>query len=237
MSRQRVKYWTSRPGSGDYANYWGKITDPDGRVRNRMDEREQFIADIDDELTWLRSLTPGVIVDVGCGPGWLLSELSGFWGKIGVEVCEEAIKAALDAGLDVVGPSAGLSSLGSGLCDVVICHHVIEHCNEPWVMLTEMRRILRSGGRLLMATPDFLSPCAVRFGKNYRLLHDPTHVSLFTREGMTAMLVESGFTIDRLAYPFPFRFQEQATWDRWNDTSKVSPPWPGNFLTFYCTKG
>jgi SAM-dependent methyltransferase len=37
--------------------------------------------------------------------------------------------------------------------DVVICNHVLEHVNRPGIALSEARRILRHGGRLICQTP------------------------------------------------------------------------------------
>jgi SAM-dependent methyltransferase len=37
--------------------------------------------------------------------------------------------------------------------DVVICNHVLEHVDRPAVALSEARRVLRGGGRLICQTP------------------------------------------------------------------------------------
>ncbi len=65
---------------------------------------------------------------------------------------------------------------------------------------------------------------------------DPTHRNLFTRESMTKMLEDFGFAIEKLEYPFPERYATAENFMRWNDTSKISPPWPGNWMTFYCKR-
>jgi SAM-dependent methyltransferase len=119
---------------------------------------------------------------------------------------------------------------------VVMCYHVIEHVADPIEFIGDIRRVLRPGGWLILGTPDFASPCAKRFGDNYRMLHDPTHCSLFTLESMHRLLRDRGFTIQDVCFPFPERYATAETFARWNDTGSVSPPWPGNWMTFYCQR-
>ncbi len=64
--------------------YWGTIVDPDGKVRNRLEEREKYLEDVKQELTFLKQLPPGRILDVGCGLGFLLSGLEPAWEKHGL---------------------------------------------------------------------------------------------------------------------------------------------------------
>jgi len=229
---QGQHYYKSREPTGDYKDYWKEAIDPDGKVRQRNSEqeRQRYLGDIAEELTFLRSIQPGCILDIGCGLGWALSGISSIWKKHGTEI------SGRDVGRDVKLHGPNLEKLESGYFDVIFCHHVIEHIKLPLTAIKQMHRLLKKGGHLVIATPDFASPCAVRFGENYRLLHDKTHVSLFTNESMHRVLRDYGFTINRVAYPFPERYATAETMERWNDTSKVSPPWPGNWQTFFCRK-
>jgi hypothetical protein len=100
-----------------------------------------------------------------------------------------------------------------------------------------VRRIIKRGGILLLATPDFDSGCARRFGENYRMLHDQSHISLFTNDSMHRFLRDHGFVIDRVEYPFfETRYFTPENLMRLFDTSKMSPPFYGNWMTFYCHK-
>jgi SAM-dependent methyltransferase len=195
-------------------------------------ERQQYLGDIYEELAFIRGLQPGNIVDVGCGPGWLLRELPD-WQRVGVEIAPQAVAELLKHGIQVTDSTRKLLS---GTVDVVVAYHVIEHMTDPVGELWAMRELLRPGGWLILGTPDFGSPCAVRFGKNYRLLHEPTHVSLFTLESAHRFLRDHLFAIRDVRFPFPARFATAATFARWADPTQVSPPWPGNFVTFYCQR-
>lgn len=216
-------------------DYWNAKPDPDGKLRDRFsaDERRRYLQDIDDERAFVLKHAPGTILDFGCGPGWLLSSLPETWRKIAVETSPRAVAECRARG---ISPYSGLQHIEPSCVDIVFCHHVIEHCFDPLAVIASLRGVLKKGGWLILGTPDFNSPCAQRFGDNYRMLHDPTHCSLFTLESCTRFLSDNGFTVHDVRFPFPTRYATAENFLRWNDTSKVSPPWPGNWMTFFCTR-
>ncbi|MDD3150121.1 MAG: class I SAM-dependent methyltransferase [Candidatus Gastranaerophilales bacterium] len=217
-------------------SYWGTITDPDGNVRNRLDEREMYLDDIKQELTFLNSLPGGKILDIGCGLGFLLSELSDKFDKYGVEVSKCACNCAENYGKIFNGYLED-ADFPDEEFDVIVMHHVIEHVEKPEEIIKEIYRILKKNGHLLIATPDFDSACARRFGENYRMLHDKTHVSLFTNESMYRFLRDFGFFIEKVEYPFfETRHFTKENLMKLFDTNQISPPFYGNFMTFYCKK-
>lgn len=227
-------YYVPREASADYSAYWGEKTDPDGNVRQRNTaaERERYLSDVSEELAFINNLKPVSVLDFGAGLGWMLSAIDAPH-KSAIEIAPEAMAVLRQTGAVV---NSDIRQVPSNSNDVVICHHVIEHLVDPVAEIGQLRRVLHSGGWLVIGTPDFGSPCAVRFGENYRLLHDPTHRSLFTLEGLMRMLREYGLTIHDVRFPFPERYATTDNFARWNDTSKVSPPWPGNFVTVYATR-
>ena len=217
-------------------SYWGQISDPDGIIRNRLTERDKQVENIKQEIAFINQQQPGKIVDIGCGLGFLLSAIDSQWKKHGVEISKFASQYAENWG-EIFHGTVEEANYQNGYFDVVVIHHVIEHIEKPEVMIQEIYRILREGGHLIIATPDFDSGCARRFGKNYRLLHDDTHISLFSYESMLRFLRDFGFLIDHVEFPFfetPYFTAENLM--RLFDTTKISPPFYGNFMTFYCHK-
>ena len=62
----RNKYYFSRKITDkvDYEeSYWKEITDPDGKKRNRLLEREQCLEDLRDVLSFINAMKPGKILD------------------------------------------------------------------------------------------------------------------------------------------------------------------------------
>ena len=216
--------------------YWGKIKDPDGELRDRLQEREQYLLDMNAELTFLNGLTGGKILDVGCGPGFLLSGLASRWERYGVEISKVAAGHARKYG-EIFQGSLEDAAYPAEYFDMVVFHHVIEHLDDPLTTLREIRRVLCPGGWLILGTPDFDSAGARLFGSRYRLLHDQTHVSLFTRESMYRLLRDESFVIEKVDFPyFETRHFTKENLLRLLDRQGISPPFYGNFMTFYARK-
>lgn len=217
-------------------SYWGVITDPDGNVRDRREERERYLQDIATELAFINGLPAGRMLDIGCGLGFLLSGVADDWERHGVEVSAFAARRATRYGQIHQGllEEAGYPDRHF---DLVVIYHVIEHVADPLALLKEIRRILKPDGWLILGTPDFDSGAARRYGANYRLLHDVTHISLFSNESMHRFLRDHGFRIEQVDYPyFATRYFNRNSLLALLDTSRVSPPFYGNFMTFYCRR-
>lgn len=235
-------YVRRRPPQGDAndrpfeEDYWGTVTDPDGVTRDLTAERERRIEDVKEELAQIHSLPAGRILDVGCGLGYLLSAVDSRWEKHGVEVSEFAAKHASQQAKVHVGDLKS-ANYPDDHFDVVVLYHVIEHMLSPVDEIEEIFRVLKPNGTLIIGTPNFDSACARRFGEKYRMLHDPTHVTLFSRESLDRFLWDHGFFVDRVEFPyFETRYFTTENFERLKDTNSVSPPFYGNIMTFYCHK-
>jgi SAM-dependent methyltransferase len=217
--------------------YWAEIVDPDGRRRNRLTERDQVLDDLKAELAYVRTLTPGRVLDAGCGLGWFLSALDRSWERHGLELSSFAAGHARQFA-EVRPARLEDCAYPDDFFDVVLCHHVIEHVPDPVVAIGQIHRVLRPSGILILGTPDFDSGAARRWGSRYRLLHDPTHISLFANDSMHRFLRDHGFHIDKVHYPYfeTRHFTEENLLRLLADQSEVSPPFYGNFMTFYCHK-
>lgn len=233
------RYFVSRPsptGNQKEDTYWGPVVDPDGNNRNRLEERDRYLEDVKRELSFVNGLPLGSVLDVGCGPGFFLSGLRPGWKKYGVEISETAAAIA-ENWASIHKGTLETADFKAGQFDVIVLHHVIEHLPDPIATMRNIRRILRNGGHLIVGTPDFDSGCARRFGANYRLLQDTTHISLFTADSLYRLLRDLGFIIDKVDFPF-FETRHFTTDNllRLFDLTRVSPPFYGNFITCYCRK-
>ncbi len=121
--------------------------------------------------------------------------------------------------------------------DVVIMNHVIEHIPDPVSTITKINSLLKKGGKLILGTPDFDSGAARRYGSNFRLLHDPTHISLFSSDSMHRFLRDFGFHINHVEYPYfdTIWFNKDDILKMFDDTT-ISPPFYGSAMTFLCKK-
>ena len=230
-------YVSLEPGEMSYeGDYWGDVVDPDGIQRDRTTERESHLANLATELGFIATLPGGRVLDVGCGLGWLLSALDDGWRRHGLEVSDFAAARARDHAEIFTGALLDYPSRPDPF-DLIVMHHVIEHMADPEANLVKLSELLAPDGWLILGTPDFDSGCARRFGAKYRLLHDPTHVSLFSNDSMHRMLRDHGFDIRRVDYPFfDTAYFTEENLRRLFDTDAISPPFYGNFMTFYCQK-
>lgn len=216
-------------------NYWNSI-DPDGKLRNLENEKEKKLEECKEELSYINSLSPGNVLDVGCGLGFVLSGIDNNWNKYGIDISKWAVKRAERYGAIFCG-NLIQANYESNFFDVVILLHVLSHLKNPIEVLIKIRHILKPNGKLIVTTPDYKCGVAKRFGNNFRLLHDRSHISLFNTLGLFRLLIDLEFNIERISYPFfdTIYFTKENLL-RLFDVSEMSPPFYGNFVTIYSHK-
>jgi SAM-dependent methyltransferase len=231
------RYCTTRKREGKWdESYWNGVTDPDGKVRDKTQEREKHIAECRQELDYINALPAGRVLDVGCGLGFLLSAIDEKWEKHGVEISEYAAEQAMKYGTVFCGKIRGIM-YPTNYFDVVLWYHVIEHLESPAEELLEIRRILKPGGKLVVGTPNFGCELARKAAENFRLLQDKTHVSLFTAESLQALLRDAFFEIEDVRYPYlGSEYHTSENLEKTFSPQKDCPPFQGNIVTVYAYK-
>jgi 2-polyprenyl-6-hydroxyphenyl methylase/3-demethylubiquinone-9 3-methyltransferase len=142
------------------------------------------------------------VLDVGCAEGRFAAELAHAGADVvGVDVAEEPLRRArarypeLDLRLvDEDGPWG----LEDASFDVVWAGEVIEHVADTAAWLSQVRCVLRSGGRVLLSTPDHGPLLRLRLACSPRAFaahFDPRgeHVRFYVRGSLVALLEDFGF--------------------------------------------
>ncbi len=142
------------------------------------------------------------VLDVGCGEGRFASELAAAGASVlGLDIAAEPLARARarDPALELLlVPAAGPWPLEDASFDVVWAGEVIEHVEDTGAWLSEVRRSLRSGGRLLLSTPAHgrgrmlkLAASRAAFARHFDPLGD--HLRFYSRDTLAALIESFGF--------------------------------------------
>jgi 2-polyprenyl-3-methyl-5-hydroxy-6-metoxy-1,4-benzoquinol methylase len=151
----------------------------------------------------IRRLTkPGAVLDVGCGRGFTLRFLADAgYRATGVELSTQAAAHARDAlGLDIRTGDFLSQAFEPDQFEVVIFWHSLEHIADPLAAIERAREILKPGGLLVVAVPNFKSIQARISGKEWFHLDVPRHYVHFSSRGLKKALKERGFRIVSTAH-------------------------------------
>ncbi|HKQ99291.1 MAG TPA: class I SAM-dependent methyltransferase, partial [Pyrinomonadaceae bacterium] len=146
----------------------------------------------------------GSVADLGCGSGVILSEIlmmKPFWTGHGLDISPEAVSYArrLSAHKGVAGRADFLTGSVTRLpypdesLSLVIASEVIEHLPEPLVVVREIARVLKPGGRVVLTMP--------------LESHTPGHIhALSSREDLRSLCERAGLRVRRMESRWHFGF-------------------------------
>jgi methionine biosynthesis protein MetW len=181
-----------------YETYWspGGFR-PTGRLREPL--RELYERHIPPDSDCL---------DFGCGDG----RTSGLWlsgharSYVGLDVSANAVELAQEAGLDArVLEDGSHVPFDDRSFDAIVCIEVLEHVFEPQVVCSELLRVLRPGGTLIITVPnvaywrrrlDFFVLGRWNPLGDERSVSQPwrdPHIRFFNRGSLTRLLDQTGF--------------------------------------------
>jgi SAM-dependent methyltransferase len=142
-----------------------------------------------------RSVSPGRMLDVGCGHGLLMAEARDRgWDTVGLELSHSAIGHARRLGLRVLEQTIEDASLPTAGFQAIVAVDLIEHLSAPREFVSRCRELLAPGGALLIATPDPESWAARIFGRRW-WGYIPTHLHLLPRRMLRELIQAEGFVL------------------------------------------
>ncbi len=154
---------------------------------------------------FVRSLGPAAaVLDLGCGDGRLSGSLAAerlTLGDVSEVALARASRSLPDAEAVLVEPDAPLP-LADNVFDLVLCAEMLEHVRDAQLLLSEVRRVLRPGGRLALTTPAHgrLTGLAVAV-RGFERYFDPLnpHLRFLSRRSLARLLDSMGFRVQRLS--------------------------------------
>jgi SAM-dependent methyltransferase len=134
------------------------------------------------------------ILDVGCGTGMLLTELSDIGEITGIDISQLAVDFCKARGLSNVAVSDGTTiPYSNESFDMVLALDVIEHIQDDAVAAQEILRVLKPGGTAIVFVPAF----RFLWGHNDEL---GQHVRRYTKSELIALFEHTGYSIERASY-------------------------------------
>ncbi len=155
-------------------------------------------ASVDKTLAGLQLDPETRLLDVGCGTGDLLGRLAVVQPEARLYGCDLS-NAMLSVARDRLGPSTGLFRaaaeaipLVDASIDVLVLTSVFHFIREPGEALSEMHRVLKPGGRLVLTDwcRDYLT---MHLFDCYQKAFDSAHHHTYGSEELVQLLDEHGF--------------------------------------------
>nr|MDO8061628.1 class I SAM-dependent methyltransferase [Candidatus Freyrarchaeum guaymaensis] len=153
---------------------------------------------------------PGRILDGGClAGGAMLPLMASGWECYGVEL-SDAYKVAVQRGVRCLQHDVreGLP-FDDGFFDVVWAEEIIEHLLDTDAFLDEVHRVLRTGGVLILSTPNLASMAnrlrllAGKYPKYVQYSNEGVgHVRYYTAGVLKSQLKRHGFTVEKIVGNF-----------------------------------
>jgi 2-polyprenyl-3-methyl-5-hydroxy-6-metoxy-1,4-benzoquinol methylase len=144
-----------------------------------------------------------VVVDVGCGEGGALGFCADLGAHvIGIDHDEESLervrhKLAMTSARkkECFASKAETLPLADGTATRVLCTEVLEHVDDPSVVLRELMRIGAPGSIYLITVPDPVAESVQQTVAPPLYFQRPNHLRIFARDEFAATVAEAGLEI------------------------------------------
>jgi 2-polyprenyl-3-methyl-5-hydroxy-6-metoxy-1,4-benzoquinol methylase len=139
-------------------------------------------------------LNPGRLLDIGCGVGDFLCQVKqNNWDIMGIEPSDGAKSIAeTRLGFRPLDPAAS-STLPDASFDVITLWHVLEHIDDLQFQTSEIVRLLKPNGRLIIALPNFQSFDCQYYKEKWAAWDVPRHLNHFSPDTLRSIVVSLGF--------------------------------------------
>ena len=164
-------------------------------VGYRVAIQEERAAALRDRVQQLLAPLDGTerALDSGCGAGALAFALAPFVGSVvGVDLSAELIAAGRElapANCELTVGDATALPFEYGSFDIVGCMRVLHHARRPELVVSELARVTRPGGRILLVDQlGFVDPVISAETDRFERARDPSHTRLLPDQDVRGYL-------------------------------------------------
>ena len=118
----------------------------------------------------------GAILDIGCGDGALVNLLN-------TKECISCKGIDIDQGVNFEKDKL---PYGDNEFDIIIMYSVIEHLYDPGNLLTEIKRVCKTKGKIIIITSNFDLANFITCDKGF--YNDPTHVHPYNHTSIESLM-------------------------------------------------
>lgn len=130
----------------------------------------------------------GRILDIGAGVGDFLSVCKNDgWETIGIEPSDKAKNIAKSKGVSFV---ENLSELEDHSFDIITMWHVLEHVPNLEEQISELRRLVKPNGTIIIAVPNFKSFDAKHYEQFWAAFDVPIHLWHFSKTAIQKLFAK-----------------------------------------------
>ena len=148
---------------------------------------------------WVRGVDR--VLDIGCGSSLIIQSLNN---AMGMDVHLGKLRFLRRHGIPLLRGSAFSLPFKDESFDCLISSQVIEHIPYATELFTEMNRVLRPGGVLVIGTPDYATIGWRLIEPLYGFLipggYRDEHITHYTRQSLMDILNQYGFAHEETAY-------------------------------------
>lgn len=150
-------------------------------------------------ITRISGLNQGVLLDIGAGTGAFANTmLQAGWEVTGLEPDPIARENAKQKHGIHLRSAEEVYSLPASSFDVITLWHVLEHVHDLHGYFKQFKQLLKPGGKLVIAVPNYTSKDASQYGQYWAAWDVPRHLYHFSPAGMKHLAGLHGFTVQSM---------------------------------------